>query len=355
MSLAREVEALRTSVAFTRAGHVRALRVSGPGAFELLDAATSSRLFMREGQLLQTLMLCEDGTIFADVYVGQDEESLILLSEGPSTPALLAHLEQVRTTRAPTADAKVEALDETHALFSVDGPFAWELASAVLSPQVLGAPYLSFLHVGDVTCFRIGKTGEYGYLCCVPLAGAESLWSKLTQAGELMGAHEGSLAALDQCALENWHFTMRALGEGGPRRSPLELQLQWRVDLDKAFHGAEAYRRRRQAGVKERLTCFVAKERVEAGSAVRHGEREIGRVLAATWSETRQDCVGWALLEIALAHPGISSFTVTGSAGPQRIETRAPPLLDNRSLFVDPHRHTFRTRGEHVFPPLVSG
>jgi len=67
------MNALRTACAVTKLKHVRALRVSGPGALDLLDAATTSRLFVRENQLLQTLLLDGAGRPFADAFVGLDD------------------------------------------------------------------------------------------------------------------------------------------------------------------------------------------------------------------------------------------------------------------------------------------
>jgi hypothetical protein len=36
------------------------------------------------------------------------------------------------------------------------------------------------------------------------------------------------------------------------------------------------------------------------------------------------------------------------------LQTASPPLLDNRSLFVDPRKHSFKSREGDEFPPLVS-
>ena len=37
-----------------------------------------------------------------------------------------------------------------------------------------------------------------------------------------------------------------------------------------------------------------------------------------------------------------------------KLRTVSPPMIDNRSLFVDPRKHAYRSRAEHAFPPLVS-
>ena len=55
------------------------------------------------------------------------------------------------------------------------------------------------------------------------------------------------VATLDQAALENGFFCPRHRGLLG--RSPLELQLQWRVSFGLDYRGVEALRAQREAGV----------------------------------------------------------------------------------------------------------
>ncbi len=341
------IEALRHSAAVTRMNHVHALRLSGPGSHALLDAATTSRLFARENQMLQTLMLDAEGFPFADVFVCLEEDAWVVLAEGPTLPALRAHLERVRATRTPDAEVQVTDLLEENVLWSIDGPFAWEVTAGLLGPEVLGAPYLSFLTLKGVQCFRAGKTGEYGYLLLVPKASSEETWQRLLTLGKTLGLVEGNLAALDQCALENWHFSIRALN--GEALIPHELQLQWRVDAKKEFEGVEALRKR-VAESNVRLTCFVAAQAVTRGEVVTLDGAKVGTVLEVGFSSTRKDWVGWAVLDAAVAWPGISKFRV----GESSMRTCSPPMIDNRSLFVDQRKHSYRTRGEAEFPALVS-
>jgi glycine cleavage system aminomethyltransferase T len=348
-----EIEAIRTTAGISRLAHVRALRFSGAGAYELLDVLTARRLFVREDEMIQSVMLDTSARVLADVFVCQDEDSLILLAEGPTAEELRAHAERVRAERLPSAEVQIDDLTQDHALFGIDGPFSWEVTTALLGPEVLGAPYLSFLRVKGVTCFRAGKTGEFGFMLLVPSAGAGALWEKLLALGAAQGMREVSLEALDQCALENWHYSVRLVGQAGRALTPLELQLQWRVDYDKDFVGAEALRARRSGGLKERVTCFISPSEVRAGQRIDLGGDPVGTVLAAGWSSVRKQWVGWALTDVSVAWPGIRDLAVEGGAGKVPIETRSPPLLNNRSLHVDPHRHSHQTRAADQFPPLV--
>jgi glycine cleavage system aminomethyltransferase T len=354
MTLAAEVEAIRTAVAISRLDHVTVLRVGGAGAFGLLDAVCPGPLFLRENQMRHTLLLTPDARPLADIYVCSDDQEFIVLAQGLSAGALHAYFEGHRARRAGDAPFTLEDLGASHVMFGINGPYAWELAAALVGPEVNGTPYLSFLRFDNLVCFRAGTTGEYGFDLLVPRAEAEAVWGRLVTLGEPLGVREAGLEALDQCALENWHFYMRML-DGAPAGAvltPLELQLQWRLSYEKDFVGAEALREHRERGPRVRATCFTSPSAVAAGQRVTYDGREIGSVLAATTSCTRGDSVGVALLDPALAHPGIEDFVVDGAGGPVPMLTRTPPIINNRSLHVDPNRHTGRTRHEDVFPPL---
>ena len=356
MAPERELHALRHAAGLSRLDHVRPVRFRGDGAFDLVDALVSSRLFVRENELIQTLLLDPDGRPFADAMVAQEEDALLLLAEGPSMEALLAHARRVKEERCPRAAVDVEDLSSTHGLYGLDGPYAWELASEALGPDTLGLPYLSFVRLVDsVMCLRAGKTGEYGYLVLAPGPETEATWSRLREVGARQGAIEVGLPALDFCALENWHFSMRLYEPMGRelQLTPLEFQLQWRVDAQKDFVGAPALKARRVAGPSGRVTCFTAGAEVSAGQPVRLGDARMGTVLVVGWSPFRREWVGWAHLDLSVAWPGISALEVEGAGGPVAIDTRSPPLLNNRSLHIDPHRHSHQTRDQDEFPPLV--
>jgi glycine cleavage system aminomethyltransferase T len=102
-----------------------------------------------------------------------------------------------------------------------------------------------------------------------------------------------------------------------------------------------------------RTTSFTSPTPLAPGDPVLHAGRAIGEVLAAGWSHTLGAVAGIALVETPLAHPHIDAFTVRGASGETAIRTRTPPLVNNRSLYVDPHRHAYQTRAADAFPPLV--
>lgn len=330
--------ALRHAAILTPIDDVVCLRLSGD-AFEVLDRVSTQALFMLDGQMKQSLFLDEAGRPIADVTIARDDDGFILFAEGMSAGALREHL----------AGAECEDLSESHAHLSVDGPFAWEVVAAVLGPEVIGVPYLSFYRARGVMCFRAGKTGEYGYDLLVPRDTLNTIDAELRERGAVLGLVDGSREVLARAAIENWFFDMTALaGWRGPALTPIELQLRWRLALQRDFVGAAALRAHTST---LRVTSFTAATMLAPNDPIRIGDERIGAVLAVAPSATRGDVTGWAVLDRSWAHAGIDRFVVDSATGTLPIKTRTPPLLANRSLFVDPHRHSARV--PETYPALV--
>jgi glycine cleavage system aminomethyltransferase T len=337
-------EALRTSAAFSMQGHVTAVRVSGSRAFAAIDRICPRKLFLRDGQMIHTLLLQADARPLADLYICADDQDFILLAEGITAPALTELL------TAPGADVQVNDLAETHGLVSLDGPYAWEVFAELAGPEVIGQPYMTFFHSDELTAFRAGKTGEFGYTLMVPADRVDPLRATLIDRGAPFDIAEADLAALDQCALENWYFNIRR--EGLADASPIELQLQWRVSAGKEFTGAAALAERRARATQRLLLCAGPTE-LAIGDRVVHGATEIGTVINAGFSSVRGDWVASALVDRPYSHPRIRAYEIVHGSARVPIETLAAPALDNRSLYVNPQQHSYQTRNEVQFPPVV--
>lgn len=354
MTLALEMEGLRGAAGLQRRDHVKLLLVRGPDAFAVLDHASTAALFVREGQMWHTLFLRDDASIFADVYICGSVEGYFVFAEGPTEDDLVKYLEMVRDTYVSGAAMTIERLSSTHELWGVDGPYAWEVVATLVGPLVLGMPYLTMLDREPYRCFRSGKTGEFGYDMLVPKESVESMRARLADIGAPLDLREVSLAALDQCSLENWHFCIRTLPDvaGAPALTPLELQLQSRIVYDRTFVGAEALRARRAAGPRVRATCITSNVEIVRGQTIMLDGQTVGEVMFAGFSIVRNEWVGIGLIAKSVAHPHVT-FAVESGGAAVPIKTRTPPLINNRSLHVDPHRHTYRTRGADTFPPIV--
>jgi glycine cleavage system aminomethyltransferase T len=339
--------AIRRSVALSRMDHVFCLALHGEESFDALRRLCPADLFVRDKGMLHTLLLREDAAPFADLYVCRDDEDALLLLEGPTAPELLEHL-----ARQLPAGVRVEDLGETCGLLGLNGPYAWELMAELVGPEVVGLPYLSFFRDRGWTCFRAGKTGEYGYDLLVPRDQLEPTVARIVELGANLDLGFASLEALDQCALENWFFNIRREGRA-PGITPLELQLQWRVSPTRRdYLGAEALRARRAQGAQARLTAVSAPASIAAGDPVGFEGERVGELLN-TGASLRGDWVGLALLELPFAHPGIDRFVASTSAGEVPLRSLSPPLIPNRSLFINLQADSYRTRCDRPLPPGV--
>ena len=199
--------AIRESVAVTRLDHLRLLRIRGEGAHDALSRLCAGVVRVRDGQLQHVLLLADNGRCFADAYLLCDDEEYDLLVDGPTASQLDQHLAH---HLAGMNDVHAEDRTQTHAVLGIDGPYAWELVSRMAGAEAIGLPYLTFFHSDAWTCFRAGKTGEFGYGLIVPRDGLDALESRLFEQGRRLDAAAGTLEALDQCALENYSLQCAA-------------------------------------------------------------------------------------------------------------------------------------------------
>ncbi|MBT8464275.1 MAG: aminomethyl transferase family protein [Myxococcales bacterium] len=350
MSLEEEYRSVRHRAALSRMDHVGLVRLSGDDAADAVDAICCSDLWVRDGRMRQTLILDQQGQPIADVYVCPDDDAYVLMCEGLTTKELLELLTQHAD---PELTFELEDLRPRYDMISLHGPYSWEVLSKWLTPDIIGLPYLSFYHFDHGTCFRAGKTGEYGYDLAIRSEHADRVWGELFQLVGAMDGREVSLQTLDLCALESGFFSVRHTPVEG--LTPLELQLQWRISTRKSYPGTAAIEARRAGSMQHRLTHFVSRVPTDAGESVSGPDGPVGKVTTAAFSPGVGGVVGLALLDIAVAHPGIDDFFVAGRHADCRIRTVSSPLLFNRSLLVDPHRHTYSTRDTSRDPPLWQG
>lgn len=337
--------ALRSGVILHRSSATRVL-VRGEQAYERVEALCPRDLFVRTGQLLHALVLDDAGGVAGDLYVAPRDDDFLLLAEGVDEVELARRL-----------GGELEPLADSHAMLTLAGPYAWELLAALLGPEVATIGYLTCVPVPELgeggLCLRSGTTGEFGYDLLLRRDDAEACAARLLALGERFDLVEVERAVLDRAALENGFFCPRHRGVLG--RTPYELQLQWRVRYDHATLGPSllAARDRHLAAGGRRLAWVIGRfedPAPEPGPLTREG-REIGELLDGFPSPILGCFVGLASIDPDLAHPWIDG--IFQAALELRVE--APPLLQNRSLFVDPKKHLYAYRNEDRFPPVVPG
>jgi len=341
-----DYQAIREAVAWRRAPELALLSLRGDDARDALLHLCPSRLLLRDAQVEESLLLDADGRPIADVLVCADDEDYLLIVEGLGGDALLAHVE----ASLPAGCAPEVALEGGRAVLSMHGPWAWDLVSRVLGDDMMALPYLSLFRIDHGICVRAGKTGEFGYDVVMEREALEALVPQVEAAAAALGGREVSAEAVGRCRFENGFFDPAHVPAGV---TPLELQLGWRLDwrrdLERDFVGRAAIDARLAAGVTRRrvmLTSDVMLSGAMLSGVLHLGGQVVGEVIRAEDSEALGP-IASALLDVRVAHGGVRLD--------EGATVAAPPLVDNRSLHVDPRRHTFEARDEIVFPPLVRG
>lgn len=340
-----ELEAIRTRVGIRRTASTQLLALRGDDARDALLALCPSRLFLRDAQVKESLLLDEGGRPIADVLVCADDEDYLLMVEGLDAAAVRTHVETQLSAR--NLSPQVEDVGATHTVMSLHGPWAWQLAASTLGDDMVALPYLNFFRVDAGLCVRAGKTGEFGYELVVKHEAADEVWSSLLEGAAKLEGREVGAEALSLCRFESWFFDPAHVPDGA---SPLELSMGWRLDFGRDWVGKEALEARRSEGPTRRLSCLLAPSAVEVGAVVTLEGDAVGEVTRAAYSEAREEHVVAALVDASVAHGGVRF-----AAGEVPLLCVAPPLIDNHSLYVDPRRHTWDARDEITLGPLARG
>lgn len=345
MSVEREVAVVRTAVGVHVARDAAVVEVGGPQALAALERVLPTDLYLRDGQCRQSLILGEGARPVADVLVARDDDRYVLEAWGVGADEVLARV------RGCGVECEARALDV--AVVSAHGPWAWELMGDAFDPGAGAVPYLNVFHLEGNRCFRAGRTGEFGFEIVAPRDAADALAARLDERGARFGAARVSTEALLHCAFESWFFDPSLAPEGDV--TPVELQLQWRLAASRAYAGQELVAERLRSPSLRRLTFLVTAELASTGDRVTLDGDDVGVVTRAARSLTRGDFVAHALLDARVAYGGIDAFRVRSGDRALRARTVAPPLIANRSLTVDPRRHSFECADEVAFPPFARG
>lgn len=333
--------ALRSSVAFRILPDLRCLQLTGRAVFDALDAVCPCDLFLRSGELRPTVLLRDDGIVFADTCVAREGDTGYLLCYGPEADELAAW---IRGRVPEGADLRIIDLGESHEAVSLDGPFAWELCGEVFGSDVVGLPPMGVMDLDGAVVFRIERTGEYGYCALVPREEwNSSLEDEIRTRGMEFNLGHTDEAAWSQCLLENLSFDMNREGRLG--LTPMELQLQWRLSSRKqGYPGAEAVRSIRRSGWDRRVTLFSAPSDVAEGAEIACEGKPVGNVLVSGYSPARGDYVGKALIRRPYWHAGLDNFRI----GTEALTTISAPAIHSLSMAVSPYRDSFHARRDDV-------
>ncbi len=305
-SIRDEHRAVREAAGLFDVSHMGQIHLEGPSAVDaagsLLSRPVSS---LRVGRARYALLCNEQGGVVDDVLVHRlDEDAVMLCVNAANRDKDLLWIRD----RVPP-DALVSDRSEETALLALQGPASPDVLCRVAPARLRELAGFAFerLEVAGRPALvaRTGYTGADGYEIYCAADDAERLFETLLAEGKPLGLEPAGLGARDTLRLE---AALPLYGhELDDTTSPLEAGLSRFVDVDThRFVGAEAIRRRRDAGHPRRLVGFEVTGRgiARAGHPITCDGAERGVVTSGAPSPTLGRPIGLGYVPPALAEPG---------------------------------------------------
>jgi aminomethyltransferase len=304
-----EHRACRTGAAAFDVSHLGTVRVTGPGAYDRLQAALTNDLGkIAPGRAQYTHLLDEaDASVLDDIIVWWvTDDRLDVMPNASNTERVLGALggDDVTATRA---------------IIAVQGPAARERLATV-APE---AAAVGRFRVAEVDVLGrpsvvagTGYTGEDGVELAIDADHAGVVWDAVVAAG----ITPAGLGARDTLRLEaglplHGH-------ELGPGITPLQAGLGWVVSWDKGeFRGRKALADERERGVERKLRGLQVEGRrpPRADQSVMSGGVAIGRVTSGNYSPTLDRGIALAFLPPRVGDERDVAIDVRGSEVPAKV------------------------------------
>jgi aminomethyltransferase len=304
-----EHRACRSGAAAFDVSHLGTVRVTGPGAFDRLQAALTNDLAkIGPGRAQYTHLLDEaDASVLDDIIVWWvADDRFDVMPNASNTERVLAALggDDVTATRA---------------VIAVQGPAARErLATVAPEAAAVGRFRAAEVEVLGRTSVVAGTgyTGEDGVELAVDADHAGAVWDAVVGAD----ITPAGLGARDTLRLEaglplHGH-------ELGPAITPLQAGLGWVVAWGKGeFRGRKALAAERDRGVGRKLRGLEVEGRrpPRAEQTVTAGGKAIGQVTSGNYSPTLDRGIALAFLPPEVEEGSELAIDVRGSEVPARV------------------------------------
>ncbi len=208
----REVGYVRNAVGICDVSTLGKIELQGRDVGALLDLVyTNTFSTLAPSKVRYGLMLREDGHVMDDGTTARLEPDRWVMTTTTSAAGLvMRHLEFCAQVLRPDMDVSVASVTEQWAQFSIAGPNA----RALLTALIPGFAPLPFMGCGTVTVagiaarlFRISFSGEEAYEIAVPARYGAALFGRLVERAEAMGGGAYGLEALNVLRLEKGFIT----------------------------------------------------------------------------------------------------------------------------------------------------
>ena len=233
------------------------IEVRGSGAREYLDRVCANRMDRALGQAVYTAMLNERGGFESDLTAIRIDDDHYRLYVG--TTAIKKDMDWLDRHRRAGEDVTLYDSSDDYAVIGLMGPGSAEIAAALGAASLRTIP---FFRSGEaeiaghpVRAVRLSYVGESGWEITCRAEAAESVYDAIRE----FGARPAGMFAQTSMRIEK-----RFLAYGHELDAdvtPLEVGLEFAVDLNKDFIGRDALLAVKAKGAENRIVSIVLEDR----------------------------------------------------------------------------------------------
>lgn len=302
---------VREAVGIFDVSHMGEFLFQGPGAFELVQKVTSNDVsLLVDGQAQYSCLPNLDGGIVDDLLVYRIAADKYYLVVNASN--IDKDWDWIQSFNTEGVDG--ENLSDDYCLFAVQGPKAAEALQALTPHNLAEIPYYhfeigTFAGVEDVIISATGYTGSGGFELYIKNADAETVWTKILEAGAPQGIKPIGLAARDTLRLEKG-FCLYGM-DINDETSPLEAGLGWITKLGEEFTNRDYFVDQKEKGLSKRLVGF---ELLDKGiprhdyEILNEAGTKVGVVTSGTMSPSLGKGIGLAYIDVPFHKKGTDLF-----------------------------------------------
>ena len=303
-SAVAEHHAVRENVGVFDVSHMGQLELTGPDALSLAQKVTCNDVErLSDGQAQYSAFLTAEGTFVDDIVLYRINSEHIFICVNAATTE--KDFQWVCSQQEGSVEVKNKS--NSYAQLAIQGPRAEEVLQRLTDTELGTIPFywFTFGNVGGVESLisRTGYTGEKGFEIYLPPDSAESVWTKLFDAGEEFGIMPAGLAARNSLRLEMCYPLYG--NDIDETHTPIEAGLGWIVKFTKDFIGKDALVEQKE-NVVRKLAAFEMVDRgiVRDGFTAYSEGVPISDITSGGFSPTLGKSIGLVYVPPEMAHPG---------------------------------------------------
>jgi dimethylglycine dehydrogenase len=287
--VAKEINALTTSVGMAELSGFNHYRISGTNALEWLDSLTCSSVSYTTGKASLCYFLTDKGNLSGEATIVPLANGDIFY--GSAATAEYHDMDWLRERIPHDSDIRIESHTNTHTMLLVAGPGTRDLLAAV-SPrtrwQQSKFPWLTaqrcFIGHVEALAIAISYSGEQAFELHIANNQLYAAYEILTEAGLSFGLTPFGMYAIESMRMEKGYGHWKA--DFITEFNPVEAGLQRFVNQDKDFPGKEGLLSNIQAGLRKvRVLLEIDSNTAptQPGEGVFHANKPVGSITSAAW------------------------------------------------------------------------